>query len=77
MAERRRKRGLTLSQIIRLKRSECWTARSWLHLSHTGELLITNKDSHTVGGNSVRLTRAEFEKFVRFYEKALQCAGRG
>ncbi len=69
-----RKRGLTLSEVLKLPRTHCSTVRSWLHLAHTGEILITNQRPGNESTGHVRLTRAEFEKFCDFYDKALKLA---
>jgi len=67
-----RKRGLTLSEVLLLPTTICSSPRSWLHLSHQGHIMITNQRNGHHSTGTVRLTRAEFEKFAGFYERALK-----
>jgi hypothetical protein len=57
----------TFNKICKLKRDNVSTKKSWLLLNHDG-LTITNQkngESHT---GQVKLTRSEFERFIKFYE---------
>jgi hypothetical protein len=44
--------------------------KSWFHLGHDGRLHIVNQRFGQPSVGHVTLTRAEFEQFKRFYEKA-------
>ena len=44
--------------------------RSWFHLGHDGRLHIVNQKFGEPAVGHVTLTRAEFEQFKNFYERA-------
>ena len=43
---------------------------SWFHLGHDGAIHVVNQRFGQTSTGQVRLTRAEFEQFARFYKKA-------
>ena len=57
----------TFKQRCQLKAECCHTPRSYFMLSHAG-LVISNHRSGQSSTGTVTLTRAEFEKFIKFYE---------
>lgn len=43
--------------------------KSWFHLGHDGLIHICNQQVGFAPSGTVTLSRAEFSRFVRFYEK--------
>lgn len=58
------------------KRSTKWnrtisaSRKSWFHLGHDGRLHIVNQRFGQPSNGHVTLSRAEFEQFKKFYERA-------
>ena len=57
------------ADLLRLQATAYDTPRSWMHLSHTGEILFVNQRNGQPSTGQVRLTRSEFERFIRFYTR--------
>jgi hypothetical protein len=57
-------------KILQLGRTVVSTRKSWLHLGHDGKVFIVNQSKGEQSMGSVTLSRADFERFVKFYEKA-------
>jgi len=66
----------TFKQRCSLVAEVCDTARSYFMLTHEG-LVISNHRSGQQSTGTVRLTRGEFERFIRFYETGQKLQGNG
>ncbi len=64
-------------EILRLSSTLSSTPRSWFHLGHAGDIYLVNQRHGQPASGHVKLSRAEFERFVKFYEKAEDSCGRG
>ncbi len=60
-------------KLLRLSSTIANGRRSWFHLGHAGDIYLCNQHKGRKATGHVRLSRAEFEKFVRFYETAQKC----
>ena len=61
---------MSLKQVLAMKKTIHCTRRSWLHFCHDGRIAIVNQKKGEPMLGQVHLTRAEFEQFKRFYERA-------
>ena len=59
--------------ILAMKRDTFHSSpRSWFHFGHDGKIHVVNQRSGESATGQVSLTRAEFERFVRFYERGVK-----
>jgi hypothetical protein len=61
------KKANTFKQICKLKRDNVSTRKSWM-LLHEGGVTITNQVTGKESTGEVKLTKKEFERFIKFYE---------
>lgn len=55
------------SQVLQLRRDNVSSGRAWIMVDHEDVTVVMQKHGHPATGK-VKLTRADFERFARWYE---------
>jgi hypothetical protein len=56
------------NEILKLKRDNVSTRKSWMLINGINSITITNQVAGQAQTGSVTITKKEFERFIKFYE---------